>query len=322
MSHKKAPVKINGERDIQLHLSNLEHHEKISAIGKALSSPIRLKILNILKDAVLSIQEISDTLEIPFSSTALHIKVLEDAGLILTETQPGVHGSMRVSTCIMQSFFLQTFGNDTAPADNTITLDMPIGNYYHCDIQPTCGLANENGIIDAYDNIKSFYSPARSSAQLLWFQKGYIEYRFPNVSNPLLNLHELSFCMELCSEAPGYHENWPSDITIQINGHEITTYCAPGDYGARRGKLTPPAWPNGRTQYGILKSFSIRKDGGYLDGKLVNRMIGLDMLKLQEQPYISLRIEIKDDARHIGGINLFGEKYGDYPQGISMNLIY
>ena len=41
MSRKqKAPVKIIGERDIQLHLSNPAHHDQIVRIGKALSSPI------------------------------------------------------------------------------------------------------------------------------------------------------------------------------------------------------------------------------------------------------------------------------------------
>ena len=322
MAIKKRPLKINGERDIRLHLANLDHHEKIAMIGKALSSPVRLKILDILKDAVLSIQEIADTLHIPFSSTALHVKVLEDAGLILSESRPGVHGSMRVSTCVMQSFFLQTFDSETDSVNNTITLDMPVGNYYQCEISPTCGLADENGIIDAYDNITSFYSPLRSKAQLLWFHKGYIEYRFPNVCNSLLELHEISFSMEICSEAPGFHENWPSDITISINDVEIGTYCSPGDYGARRGRLTPSTWPNGRTQYGILKSFSLRNDGGYIDGELVNRTVNLDMINIHEKAYISLKIEIKDNAKHIGGINIFGEKYGDYAQGIVINLVY
>lgn len=36
MSRKqKAPVKIIGERDIQLHLSNPAHHDQIVRIGKA-----------------------------------------------------------------------------------------------------------------------------------------------------------------------------------------------------------------------------------------------------------------------------------------------
>jgi predicted transcriptional regulator len=37
---------------------------------------------------------------------------------------------------------------------------------------------------------------------------------------------------------------------------------------------------------------------------------------------ICLKIQVKEDAEHVGGINLFGEKYGDYPQGIVMNLTY
>lgn len=319
---KKKTFKIIGERDINLHLSNLEHHEKIAQIGKALSSTTRLKILNILKDTVMSIQEIAATLSIPVSSTASHIKTLEEASLIVTESQPGMHGSMRVCTCSMQSFYLQTFYAEKDSRNSTITLDMPVGNYYECDITPTCGLADDDGIIDSYDTPKSFYSPHRSNAQLLWFHKGYVEYRFPNISNPLLQLQELSFCMEICSEAPGYLELWPSDITISINNQEVYTYTSPGDYGTRRGHLTPKSWPNGRTQYGILKTFAIREDGGYVDGEHVNRRVNLSTVAINDKPYISLKIQIKDDAKNIGGINIFGERYGDYPQGIVMNLVY
>lgn len=318
----KAPVKIIGERDIELYLCNPNHHERIVKIGKALSSPIRLNILNLLKNTALSLQEIADLLHIPVSSTALHIKTLEEARLIVTETQPGIHGSMRVSICSLQSFHLETSDINTDIANHTITLDMPIGNYHTFDIQPTCGLADENGLLDAFDSIHSFYSPLRTRAQLLWFQQGYIEYRFPNLANPLLPLHEISFQMEICSEAPGFLEDWPSDITVSVNGHEVATYCSPGDFGARQGRITPSSWPAGRTQYGLLKTFSITADGGYLDGHLINPRVCLEDLKLSECPYISLRIEIKPDADHIGGINIFGEKYGDYPQGIVMNLVY
>lgn len=322
MSNKKKNIKIIGERDFSLHLSNPDHHDSIAAIGKALSSKIRINILDLLKNNVMSLQEISDILDIPYSSTALHIKTLEDAKLIVSESQPGIHGLMRVCTCSMQSLSIQTFDPGLDTIDNTISMDMPIGNYYQCDVQPTCGLADEDGIIDAYDNVKSFYSPFRTKAQLIWFDNGYIEYRFPNISNPLLTLSEISFSMEICSEAPGYLENWPSDITISINDVELPTYLSPGDYGARRGKLTPKSWPNGRSQHGMLKIFSVRDTGSYLDSNPVNRNINLEHLKISDKPYISLKIEIKEDARHRGGINLFGEKYGDYPQGIVMNLIY
>ncbi len=318
----KTPIKIIGERDIELHLSNENHHEHIVKIGKALSSPIRLNILNLLKNTTLSLQEIANILHLPVSSTALHIKTLEEARLIVTETQPGLHGSMRVCTCSMQSFHLETFDADADVADNTITLDMPVGNYHEVDIEPTCGLADENGILDIYDNIRSFYSPLHTRAQLLWFQQGYVEYRFPNLANPLLELHALTFQMEICSEAPGFLEDWPSDITVSINGREVATYCSPGDFGARRGRLTPTAWPNGRSQYGLLKTFSVRQNGSYLDGQPVNHSVTLEDLAIHSKPYITLRIEIKKDATHVGGINIFGEKYGDFPQGIVMSLVY
>jgi predicted transcriptional regulator len=320
--HKKKSVKIIGERNIELNLSNPDHQERIAQIGKALSSPVRLQILNLLKTVPLSLQEIAEILSLPLSSTAAHIKCLEDARLVVTETQPGVHGSMRVCICSMQTLRLETFDAASDDADSSIRLEMPVGHYYDCQVEPTCGLADENGAIDTYDTPISFYSPQRMNAQLLWFKQGYVEYRFPNLCNPMLNLHEISFCMEVCSEAPGYLEDWPSDITVSINGHDVATYLCPGDFGARRGKYTPAAWYNGRTQYGLLKTFSVRQDGGYLDGVRVNPSTRLDALGLAAQSYISLRISVRPDAKNVGGINLFGEKYGDYPQGIIMELIY
>ena len=318
----KHNIRISNQRDITLHLGTPEHNDRIIKIGKALSSPIRLQILDIIKNAPLSLQEIADFLNIPLSSTALHIQKLEEAGLIITENQPGTRGSMRVCICCFSTFFLTMFNADVNSIDKTVSIEMPIGNYFDCNICPTCGMADENGAIGAYDSINTFFSPLRAQAQLIWFSKGYLEYRFPNLINNLLSLEEISFSMELCSEASGFLEDWPSDITISINNKEILTYLSPGDFGARRGKLTPKVWANGSTQYGLLKFFSVKKSGSYLDGHLQNPNISLDDLNLTENPYISLKIAVKSDSRHVGGVNIFGQKFGDYPQGIIMNLSY
>ena len=318
----KRTVRIIGERNIHLHLSDLSHRDRIVKIGKALSSPIRLQILDMLKNTPRSLQEIASILDIPLSSVALHIAKLEDAKLIVTESQPGIHGSMRVCICSMQSFRLETFDAEIDSLNKTVSLEMPIGNYFNCDIHPTCGLADENGAIGAYDSVATFYSPGRTSAQLMWFTHGYVEYRFPNIYNSSVALSDISFSMELCSEAPGFMEKWPSDITVSINDIEVGTFHSPGDLGARRGKLTPSIWPNGSTQYGILKTFSVRKNGSYLDGTLENPDINLDMLRLADYSYISLKISVPDIHENGGGVNLFGEKYGDHPQGIVMNLTY
>ena len=321
MSRKqKAPVKIIGERDIQLHLSNPAHHEQIVRIGKALSSPIRLNILNLLKNTPLSLQEIADILSIPVSSTALHIKILEEAKLIVTETQPGLHGSMRVGICSMQTFHLETFDADADLADNTITLDMPVGNYYQIEVEPTCGLADENGVMDAYDSARTFYSPLRGNAQLIWFQQGFVEYRFPNLTNPLLELHEISFCMELCSEAPGFLEDWPSDITVRVNDVELLTFTSPGDFGGRRGKYTPAYWPVTSTQFGLLKKIAVNEDGVFMDNVLVTNKIRFSDLGLYGRSAVKFEIGIKENAEHKGGLNLFGKDFGDFPQAIVMSV--
>ncbi|MFR5469665.1 MAG: ArsR/SmtB family transcription factor [Waltera sp.] len=155
MSKPKRTIKIIGERDIELNLSNPAHHERIASIGKALSSPIRLQILALLKDCAMSVQEIAHILNIPVSSTAVHIRCLEDAQLIITEVQPGNHGSMRVCICSMQTFTLSTVNPELSAVDNSVSIEMPIGHYFQCKIEPTCGLADENGAIDMYDSPSS-----------------------------------------------------------------------------------------------------------------------------------------------------------------------
>lgn len=322
MSSKKITPKVVNEKNIEFNLATPGHKDLITAVGKALSSPVRLDILNLIKTKPMSLQEIAKVLNLPLSSTAMHIKYLEDAHLIITENQPGIRGSMRVCMCGFLSFHLEAYDKDTDTEDHTLLLDMPVGNFSDFGVKPTCGLAGINGVIDGFDNPMSFYSTERQSAQLIWFNQGFLEYRFPNKINRLLTLQELSFSLELCSEAPGYCETWPSDITFYINDFEIGTYTAPGDFGVRRGKLTPDAWPTGRTQFGILTSISLRPDGGYINEVLVNNETTLDTVNLNDKPYISFKIEIKEDAKNIGGINIFGEQYGDFPQGICMRIVH
>lgn len=318
----KNTAKVVREKTLEFNLSIPEHKDMINAVGKALSSPVRIDILNLIKITPLSLQEISKSLDLPLSSTAMHIKYLEEAHLIITENQPGIHGSMRVCMCNFLSFHLESFDAKTDTIGHTILMDMPVGNYTDFRVEPTCGLAGLEGIIDSYDNPAAFYSVDRQKAQLIWFNNGFIEYRFPNKTHAPLVVKELSFSLELCSEAPGYCDVWPSDITFSINDCEIGTYTSPGDFGIRRGKLTPAIWPSGRTQYGLLTTVSVKPDGGYINEILVNKQISLNKIHLEDSPYISFKIQIKEDAKNKGGINIFGSEYGDYPQGICLRIIH
>ena len=41
---------------------------------------------------------------------------------------------------------------------------------------------------------------------------------------------------------------------------------------------------------------------------------------MDENHFITMRIGIKEDAVNVGGVSLFGENFGDYPQDIILKL--
>lgn len=127
--------------------------------------------------------------------------------------------------------------------------------------------------------------------------------------------------MELCSEAPNFDNDWPSDITLWINDVEIGTWTSPGDFGDRRGKLNPDWWIDWATQYGLLKTWRVDKERTTIDMDKVSD-VSLADLALEGRHHLKLRIGIKSDALHKGGINLFGRQFGDYPQDIVMKVHY
>ena len=198
---------------------------------------------------------------------------------------------------------------------------MPIGHYIDCAVTPTCGLVNEFSFIDTSDEESSFYDPNRFSAQLIWFNSGFLEYRFPNKLLKFGTETQIEFSMELCSEAPHYRNNWPSDITLWVNDIEVGTWTSPGDLGGRRGRLNPFWWSDSHTQYGILKKWSITEEGSFIDNMKVSDLI-ISELNLNNKPFISMKVGVKEDATNKGGINIFGKNFGDYAQDIFMRIDY
>lgn len=58
-----------------------------------------------------------------------------------------------------------------------------------------------------------------------------------------------------------------------------------------------------------------------MDGTRVSN-VTLNDVHLTAEPSFSVRIGVKPDARHVGGINIFGRHFGNYPQDIVMRLHY
>ena len=300
----------------------IDESDRLIKVAHALASEIRIDILKLLNFKKMNIIEIAEKLELPVSTIASNIKVLEVSGLIYTELQPATRGKMKVCSRnfddIHMILNLSVGHNDPK---NYVELEMPIGHYVDCDITPTCGIINQNGVVQPEDDKSLFYYPDRITAQLIWFRKGFLTYRFPVSIPSSAKMQSLQFSMELCSEAPNYDHNWPSDITVWINGKEICTWTCPGDFGDRRGKLNPSWLRDNHTQYGLLKNWKIDYTGSYLDDVKVSP-VTLNDINFHDQRFIELKVGVKSDAVNVGGINLFGKGFGDYDQDIVMRMIY
>lgn len=303
---------------VKKHL-NFDNSADLCLLGKALSSEARIQILALLEEGELNVNEIAEKLDIPPSSAAMNVRVLEEAGLIHTELKPGIRGSMKIcSRCCEE---LEIVLGRSKKEQQMEVISMPIGNYVDYQVTPTCGMVDEKDFIDAEDEPRCFYHPDRTKAQLIWLASGYLEYRFSNAAVQNKKLTSLELSAELCAEAPDYNLEYPSDITLWINGLDAGTWHCPSDFGGRRGKLNPAWWPDTKTQYGNLKTWCLDETGTYLDGEKISDRT-LEEYQIAETPFIAVRIGNKENAAYPGGVNLFGAGYGDYPQDILLKMCY
>ncbi|GGB01738.1 transcriptional regulator [Brucella endophytica] len=287
---------------------------------KCLSAPARLSMLELLHArGPLNVNEIADLLGLPQSTTSSHLNHLEEAGLIRTEVQKAKKGSQKICHAVHEEIVL-SFASPARAADEAIEVAMPVGLYSGYDVAAPCGMCAQDGIIGYLDNPDTFLTPDRMKAGLLWFTRGYVDYQFPNNARIKgAEVRELELLLELSSEVPGTSDNWPSDITLSINGKPIATWTSPGDFGDRRGKYTPDWWKLRGSQYGVLKSFRVTPAGTFIDGVRVSdtRLEDIDLLGHRS---IRLRIEVPETAEHPGGINIFGRGFGNYDQDIILRL--
>lgn len=300
---------------------SIERPEKLALITRALSSQVRLDVLMALSNRSMNVGELAKLLDVPMSTMALAIRTLEEADLIMTDIQPGSHGASKICSRKLDTISISLVPEAMRDGPQPLALYMPIGGYSSAEgIMPTCGLLSETQSLGPLDLPRLFYSPQRFDAQMLWFQQGFLEYRFSIIdsfADANIDWMELSF--EACSEAPMYRDPWPSDISVEINHKRLGTWTCPSDCGGRRGHLTPEWWGLTNTQFGFLKTWRIDNTGSYLDYNHLSDTKISD-LSLGSSQYISVRIGVDPASEHVNGINLFGEKFGDHPQSINLRI--
>jgi len=312
------PVSADENRHISLSLGEIE---RLCPVAKALSSPMRVRMISLLGIRPMNVNELAEALSLPVSTAALNVRQLEEAGLISTEIQPGIRGAMKLCSRRIDSVSMR-LTSDMLDGMSALTLQLPIGSYSSADgICPECGLVSDHAWIGETNAPRAFYHPDRFRAQMLWFKSGELEYRFSLGEIDPGQVAFIEFSMEMSSNAPMYREDFKSDIHVSVNGVTLGTWVSPGDYGGRRGRLNPSWWSDTSSQFGLLKTWRVDARGSKLDGEALSGVCLAD-LNLQNQDYISLRVGVSADSEHVGGLNLFGDKFGDFAQGIVMRVGY
>jgi predicted transcriptional regulator len=286
-----------------------------------LASPVRLRILRLLlRQGSLNINQISEALELPQSTIATNVQVLEDAELVATTLGKAAKGQQKICTARYAEIVVKLDPESPSRDNNVVDVEMPLGLYTNCNVSAPCGLCSTERVLGVLDVPEFFLDPSRVQASLLWFGRGHVEYKFPNNAKVLkAKIETLEFSMELSSEVPGTNTDWPSDITLWVNDRKLGTWTCPGDYGDRRGKFTPLWWKLEGSQYGILTTWRVTSKGTFLgDDKLSN--VTLRDLLLDQHHSIRLKIGIDDRSARPGGVNIFGRGFSNHNQDVRMRL--
>jgi predicted transcriptional regulator len=297
----------------------LDTSEKSLAFYEAMASGVRLQVIRLLAQRPMNVRELAEAVGLSSAIMTMHVRKLEQAGIIRTEMLPGRGGLQKVCDLAVEQAEI-IFPNKMEHIREYHQTSIPIGHYTDFSVEPTCGLATSEKFIGELDDPRYFLDNERYQAQILWFREGYVEYKIPNFLLSTENPLELVISMEIASEAPLTNNHWPSDITFYLNQVKLGTWTSPGDFGERRGKYNPSWWPEDINQYGLLKHLTITNHGTRMDGKPLSD-VTLEQVNVRDKQW-TFRIACEKDSRHVGGVTLFGRSFGNYNQDIVLRLYY
>ena len=307
-------------------LSITKNAEQITQIAHALSSPARMEILKLLTYKNLTIKQIADEIKQPLNTTLNHINLLEQAGLLATQISYTSKGKSKTCYRMLDSVNILLFDPSMdLPQLKYEEYQLPIGSFFDFfDLAAPGGLASATRGLGNDNDLSVFLLPERAAASLIWFTHGLLEYRVPLPPKQYLkSLTGIEISFEVCSEAPLYNNDSKSDISVFLNDTRLGVYTSPGDFGGRRGLLNPDYWPIGLTQFGMITNWKINASQTTLNSNFLS-FVNLRDLNLEhcKKPYLSLKIGVEKNAVHVGGMNLFGKNFGDFPQDIIFRYIY
>ena len=300
-----------------LHIKSLDEGLELF---KALGSDIRVEIIKILlNENAMNMNELASRLNITNGALTSHIKKLEECGVVTVSSEASGHGNQKVCSVHLDKILIEI--QDKPENENIYTTDIKVGLFADYCVYPTCGLATSNRLIGEVDDTRYFAHPDRYEADILWFTKGYVEYAIPNFVPSNQKIDEICISMELSSEAPGVNNVWPSDIYFYLNETLLGTWTSPGDFGDVKGIFTPDWWFPNWNQYGLLKMLVINHKGTFIDGLQISD-VTIDQFKITTKSPLKFKLEVPENAEHVGGLTIFGRGFGNYNQDINVKMAY
>ena len=161
------------------------------------------------------------------------------------------------------------------------------------------------------DDPRYFEHPDRYNADILWFTRGYVEYAIPNFIPASKKITQITISAELSSEAPGTNNDWPSDISFYLNDIHIGDWTSPRRFWRCEGSVDTGLVVCKLEPVRIAKTTCHQSKGTYIDGLKISD-VKIDDFHLNCHSSIRFRLAVEDDARHVGGLTIFGKSFGNY----------
>ena len=125
---------LTPQKHLNLIVDNVNEHELITKIARALSVKERVMILKDVLTCSKNIPTISKELNIPESSVTRHVEVLADAGLIYISYLPGIKGHVKYLSQAILDVSISLEPLQTVISDDEFFIEMPLGMFANCDV--------------------------------------------------------------------------------------------------------------------------------------------------------------------------------------------
>jgi predicted transcriptional regulator len=200
-------------------------------------------------------------------------------------------------------------------------IEIPVGNFTRYKVYPTCGIATRTALIGEVDEPRYFDAPEVKDAGILWFTKGFVEYRIPNYLKKNQMIQELQISFEISSEAPGSARTGRATSIFRLT---ISSLVLDESRRLRRRRSRNLyAGLVGRALELIrIAQAPLDKSGRHVHRRRQNIRYQYRYARHRFRQSDRPPISVPDDAKNIGGATLFGKGFGNYNQDIRVRTVF